>query len=78
MKKIIVVLLALTLLACNSGSNTSNVNSGITSSGENANEPSLENDYEVLEKELRCTEFINTDKPPILLVHGTFTAGWEQ
>lgn len=41
-------------------------------------EPAFKNDVETLEAELRCTEFEHDDKPPILLVHGTFTAGWEQ
>ena len=41
-------------------------------------EPELLNSVEVLEKELRCTEFTHPERPPILLVHGTFTAGWEQ
>ncbi len=41
-------------------------------------EPELKNSYETLEAQLRCTEFVHDDKPPILLVHGTFTAGWEQ
>ncbi len=46
--------------------------------GDVASEPELKNSYETLEAELRCTDFVNVDKPPILLVHGTFTAGWEQ
>ena len=43
-----------------------------------AAEPELKNSYETLEAQLRCTDFSHADKPPILLVHGTFTAGWEQ
>jgi triacylglycerol lipase len=43
-----------------------------------ADEPALETDSAVLEAGLRCTEFTHPDKPAVLLVHGTFTAGFEQ
>jgi triacylglycerol lipase len=41
-------------------------------------EPKLETDPATLDAALRCTEFTHPDKPPVLLVHGTFTAGYEQ
>lgn len=43
-----------------------------------AGEPPLETSPEVLAKSLHCTGFTHPDKPPVLLVHGTFTAGFEQ
>lgn len=43
-----------------------------------ADEPALETAPEVLDKALRCTDFTHPDKPAVLLVHGTFTAGFEQ
>ena len=41
-------------------------------------EPPLETPVAVLDKALACTPFDHPDTPPVLLVHGTFTAGWEQ
>ncbi|MES0873994.1 esterase/lipase family protein [Sinimarinibacterium thermocellulolyticum] len=43
-----------------------------------ASEPKLETDPALLDAALECTPFANTDKPPVLLVHGTFTHGQEQ
>ena len=43
-----------------------------------AGEPPLETPVEVLDKALACTPFEHPDTPPVLLVHGTITAGWEQ
>lgn len=43
-----------------------------------ADEPALETDTALLEESLRCTDFTHPDKPAVLLVHGTFTAGFEQ
>ncbi len=43
-----------------------------------AAEPKLETDPALLEAALDCTPFTNVDKPPVLLVHGTFTHGQEQ
>lgn len=65
-------LLFVALLGCqsNSGSPAADPTVGT--------EPKLENSIEVLEAELRCSEFTNPDRTPILLVHGTFTYGWEQ
>jgi triacylglycerol lipase len=41
-------------------------------------EPKLETEPALLDAALECTPFENTDKPPVLLVHGTFTHGQEQ
>lgn len=43
-----------------------------------AGEPKLETDPAVLDAALACTPFEHPDKPPVLLVHGTFTSGFEQ
>ncbi len=43
-----------------------------------APEPALETDPARLEAALLCTPFANPQRPPVLLVHGTFTAGFEQ
>lgn len=41
-------------------------------------EPALETNQATLDQALLCTPFQHPDKPPVLLVHGTFTAGFEQ
>jgi triacylglycerol lipase len=41
-------------------------------------EPKLETDPATLDAALDCTAFEHPDKPPVLLVHGTFTTGFEQ
>jgi triacylglycerol lipase len=41
-------------------------------------EPPLETAQAALDAALHCTPFTHPDKPPVLLVHGTFTAGFEQ
>lgn len=41
-------------------------------------EPPLETPVEKLDAALLCTPFEHPDQPPVLLVHGTFTAGYEQ
>lgn len=41
-------------------------------------EPKLKNDPAVLDAALFCTPFEHPDKPPVLLVHGTFTNGGQQ
>ena len=43
-----------------------------------AGDPPLETPGDVLASSLRCTPFTHPDKPPVLLVHGTFTTGFEQ
>lgn len=41
-------------------------------------EPALQTDPAKLAAGLDCTDFTHPDKPAVLLVHGTFTAGFEQ
>ncbi|HET8883725.1 MAG TPA: hypothetical protein VFM56_16265 [Solimonas sp.] len=41
-------------------------------------EPPLETDQATLDAALQCTPFEHPDQPPVLLVHGTFTSGFEQ
>ena len=41
-------------------------------------EPALETDHAALEASLKCLPYTHPDKPPVLLVHGTFTTGTEQ
>lgn len=43
-----------------------------------AAEPAFETDQATLDAALKCTAFAHPDKPPVLLVHGTFTYGEEQ
>ena len=69
---------ALGLSAC-SGSSTPGADGiGTGAKSEFANEPALETSQEQLDAALRCTGFTHPDKPPVLLVHGTFTSGYEQ
>ena len=42
------------------------------------NEPALETPQADLDAALVCTPFTHPDKSPVLLVHGTFTTGYEQ
>lgn len=68
-----VLLAAVALLsACGGG------DSGHNSSAAFADEPALETDEATLDAGLVCTPFTHPDKPPVLLVHGTFTNGYEQ
>ncbi len=41
-------------------------------------EPALHETQAILDRSLRCTAFTHSDKPTVRLVHGTFTAGFEQ
>jgi hypothetical protein len=41
-------------------------------------EPALQTGQATLDQALYCTPFAHPDKTPVLLVHGTFTAGFEQ
>lgn len=41
-------------------------------------EPKFETDQAMLDQGVNCLPFTHPDKPPVLLVHGTFTAGPEQ
>jgi hypothetical protein len=64
--------LALTLLlgACGGGS----ADEASAANGW-AGEPKLETPVERLDAALHCTPYQHPDKPPVLLVHGTFTNG---
>lgn len=70
-------LLVLLLAACGATSEdtTLSLDPGLKTE---AGEPSLETSPELLAKALHCTDYTHPDKPPVLLVHGTFTAGFEQ
>ena len=64
--------LALLLAACGSEAEPASAANGW------AGEPKLETPVEQLDAALHCTPFEHPDKPPVLLVHGTFTTGAEQ
>lgn len=66
--------LSLLLSACSSSSPTTTTGA----KDEFSNEPALETSQDVLDAALHCTDFTHPDKPAVLLVHGTFTAGQEQ
>jgi len=69
--------LSLLLSACGSSSPTGVVG-GTGAKSEFPNEPALETAQGTLDASLHCTDFTHPDKPAVLLVHGTFTAGQEQ
>lgn len=66
-------LLLLSLSAC-----VGNLSSATGAKSEFTNEPALETEQAKLDAGLVCTTFAHPDKPPVLLVHGTFTTGYEQ
>ena len=66
-KAITAVLVSLLLQAC-SGSSGTDV----------AAEPAFTSSQTDLDQALNCTPFTHSDKPPVLLVHGTFFSGTEQ
>ncbi|TXI09892.1 MAG: alpha/beta fold hydrolase [Rhizobium sp.] len=68
--------LGLLLSACSSSSPTAL--SGTGAKEEFPSEPALETPQATLDAALHCTSFTHPDKPAVLLVHGTFTAGQEQ
>lgn len=75
-RHLLLILSAALLLGCGSAAQDSALaDPGLSSA---AGEPPLETAPEVLAKSLHCTAFTHPDKPPVLLVHGTFTAGFEQ
>jgi triacylglycerol esterase/lipase EstA (alpha/beta hydrolase family) len=78
----IAFLAAALLSACGSSSGDPSVevrtDPGSGSGAGFAGEPPLETDPAKLEAGLVCTPFVHPDKPPVLLVHGTFTSGYEQ
>src|SRR3546814_15286074 len=60
------------LSACGSSGSASDDANGISA------EPKLETDQATLDAALQCTPFEHPEQPPVLLVHGTFTSGFEQ
>lgn len=70
-------LLAVLLAACGATTSETPLTSdpGLNAA---AGEPPLETSPELLAKSLHCTDYTHPEKPPVLLVHGTFTAGFEQ
>ncbi len=69
---IVAVFAALLLSACGTSSDGGEDGVGVPG------EPRLETDTALLDAALECTPFEHPDKPPVLLVHGTFTHGQEQ
>lgn len=67
-------LLAATALLSACAENGSGSNNALSLAGD----PPLETDQATLDAALVCTPFTHPDKPPVLLVHGTFTTGYEQ
>lgn len=63
---------ALLLNACGAGDGSD------VGSADFDSEPPLETPVEKLDAALHCLPFAHPDRPPVLLVHGTFTAGREQ
>ncbi len=81
--RITLLTLILGLSACNSGGGSQNIsgqtkNDNVSDGSNYASEPAFETEQSVLDAGLICSGFNNPDKPPVLLVHGTFTYGWEQ
>lgn len=70
--------LGLLLSACSSSSPVGGSSSASGAKDEFPNEPALSSSQDVLDGALHCTDFTHPDKPAVLLVHGTFTAGQEQ
>lgn len=71
----------LALAGCTASTSPENIGSSAGGTGaksEFANEPALETDQAKLDAGLVCTPFTHPDKAPVLLVHGTFTTGYEQ
>src|SRR3546814_19356366 len=66
------VIVAMLLSACGSSGSASDDANGISA------EPKLETDQATLDAALQCTPFEHPEQPPVLLVHGTFTSGFEQ
>lgn len=53
-------------------------NYGTGAKSDFSGEPPLETEQSKLDAALVCTPFAHPEKPPVLLVHGTFTTGYEQ
>lgn len=69
------LLLAVALSACGGGGSSDDL--GLFQSAAST-EPPLETDLATLDAALQCTPFTHPENPAVLLVHGTFTAGFEQ
>ena len=69
----------LILAACGgSGDAPASSPSATGAAGDYPEEPALHADQATLDAALHCTPYAHPDLPPVLLVHGTFTAGFEQ
>ncbi|MGH8529981.1 MAG: esterase/lipase family protein, partial [Nevskiales bacterium] len=69
---------ALALGACKGSDSDSEIFLDNPATAGSTSEPKLETDTAKLDAALKCTPFAHPDKPPVLLVHGTFTNGPEQ
>lgn len=76
-RPLLAILLAVLLAGCGAATQDPAL-SADTGLNTQAGEPPLETSPELLAKALHCTDYAHPDKPPVLLVHGTFTAGFEQ
>jgi triacylglycerol lipase len=76
------LLLCAALMALSGCSSTNSeiqtLGGGTGAKSEFPNEPALETEQAKLDAGLVCTPFTHPDKAPVLLVHGTFTTGYEQ
>jgi triacylglycerol lipase len=80
LRHLLLCAILLALAGC-SGTSTSSGSGapGMTGAkSEFASEPPLEISQEALDANLLCTGYTHPDKPAVLLVHGTFTSGYEQ
>lgn len=77
-RSLALLILTLALTACKSSDGDSDIFIEGGPSPSIAAEPKLETDRATLDAALICTPFAHPDKPPVLLVHGTFTNGPEQ
>jgi triacylglycerol lipase len=69
----------LALAACGGSDPASTAAASTTgAAADYADEPALETGQATLDAALHCTPYTHPDLPPVLLVHGTFTAGFEQ
>lgn len=78
MRAIALLGIALALAACKDSDGDSDIFMDGGAGPSVTAEPKLENDPAVLDAALSCTPFEHPDKPPVLLVHGTFTNGGQQ
>ena len=69
---------SLALAACGSSDQASAQASATGAAADYPDEPTLETSQAKLDAALQCTPYTHPDKAPVLLVHGTFTAGFEQ